>query len=61
MTFREHNCANPTMTSLEEVLSKQPGTPLSPEEDKLATTLVRRKLAQGSEDGMVHFRTGGQV
>ena len=46
---------------IDEVVAKSPDAPLSRQEDKLATSLVRRKLAHGSENGIVHFKTGGQV
>lgn len=62
MRFNEHTCgASPPVQSMDDVASKSPDIPLSRQEDKLATSLVRRKLAQVSEDGMVHFKTGGQV
>lgn len=66
-TFQEHICAdNSPMDQavddvVAEVVAKSPDTPLSSQEDKLATSLVRRKLAHGSENGVVHFKTGGQV
>lgn len=60
--FKEHTCAKPRAQYLDELLTTPIDTPLTRQEDKLATTLVRRKLAQGSaQDGLVHFRTGGQV
>ena len=65
--FTEHVCADnpPAHQVLDEVVAevvaKSPDIPLSRQEDKLATSLVCRKLAHGSENGIVHFKTGGQV
>lgn len=63
MRFKDHTCAvNPPVQTVDEVFAKSRDMPLSGQEDKLATNLIRRKLAQeGSEDGLLHFRTGGQV
>jgi hypothetical protein len=47
---------------VEEIMALPLGTPLSKQEDILATTLVKRKLAQGTaENNVLQFRTGGQV
>lgn len=62
--FEEHTCTTPVpqSPSLEEIMALPLDTPLSKQEDILATTLVKRKLAQGSaQDGILQFRTGGQV
>ena len=59
--FRAHTCKErPTGLSLDEVIAKPPNTPLSHQEDRLATSLLRRKMAQES-DGFLRFKTGGQV
>lgn len=49
------------MESVADVAAKPPTDPLSYQEDKLVTSLVRRKLAHASEDGVLQFKTGGQV
>lgn len=60
--FEEHTCTPlPPSQSLEEIMALPLDAPLSKQEDKLATTLVKRKLAQGKDDGVLQFRTGGQV
>ena len=47
---------------MDDLLAKPIETPLTYQEDKVATSLVRRKLAHsGSHDGLLHFKTGGQV
>lgn len=59
----EHTCvvSSPPVESVDDVASKSSSVPLSQQEDKLATSLLRRKLAQESQDGRVRFKTGGQV
>ncbi len=59
----EHVCTtgNQPELTVDDVVTKSPDVPLTTQEDKLATSLVRRKMAQGSEDGLIHFKTGGQV
>lgn len=52
---------NPPVECFNDVVVKPLTDPLTHQEDKLATCLVRRKLAQVSEDGLVQFKTGGQV
>ena len=52
---------SPPTASLDKLVAKSPDTPLSHQEDRLATSLLRRKLAQGSSDGLIQFKTGGQV
>lgn len=52
---------NPPAESLHDVVAKPVSEPLSLQENQLATSLVRRKIAQGSDGGMLQFKTGGQV
>ena len=62
--FTGHVCAedvNLPVASLDDVTAKPITEPLSHEEDRLVTSLVRRKLAQGLEDGLLQLKTGGQV
>lgn len=62
--MNEHTClVSPTMVveSVDEVAAKPSIVPLSQQEDRLATSLLRRKLALESQDGCVRFKTGGQV
>ena len=49
------------MESLDDVLAKPLETPLTHQEDKLATGLVRRKLAHCSDNRPLQFKTRGQV
>lgn len=52
----------PQSPSLEEIMALPLDTPLSRQEYKLATTLIKRKLAQGTaQDGVLKYKTGGQV
>jgi predicted membrane protein len=63
VNFKDHVCAlNEPSGSviIEDIMATPVDVPLSTLEDKLATSLVRRKLAQGS-DGCLRFKTGGQV
>lgn len=46
---------------MDDLVAKPADTPLSQQEDRLATSLVRRKLAQGSQGRLIQFKTGGQV
>lgn len=60
--FSEHTCTdNQYPQSVDEVVATPLDVPLSRQEDRLATSLVRRKIAQGSPNGLVQFKTGGQV
>ena len=55
---------SPTPTPVEsiaDVVARPISNPLSNQEDKLVTSLVRRKMAQASEDGLLQLKTGGQV
>lgn len=63
--YNDHVCTiDPpveSMQSVAEVVAKSLTDPLSHQEDKLVTSLVRRKLAQTSEEGVLQLKTGGQV
>lgn len=60
--FEEHSCTTLHPQSVEEIMATPLDTPLSRKENRLATTLVKRKLAErGGKDGILQFRTGGQV
>ena len=60
--FKEHTCVNaPSSSTVNDIFATPLETPLSQQEDRLATSLVRRKLALGAEEGIVQFKTGGQV
>ena len=62
MKIQQHICTeNLPVHLVDQVASVSPDTPLTHQEDKLATSLIRRKLAQESQDGLIHFKTGGQV
>lgn len=51
--FKDHVCAlDPPAESLADVAAKPLTDPLTHQEDKLVTSLVRRKLAHASEDGV---------
>lgn len=45
-------------SSLRDLIETSPEIPLSSEEDKLTTALIKRKL---SDNPIVHLKTGGQV
>ena len=46
---KEHICSlHPPILTVDDLVAKPADTPLSQQEDRLATSLVRRKLAQGS-------------
>ena len=48
--------------SVEGILSKSPEAPLTPLEQQLTTSLVRRQLSNTSTDsGLLHVKTRGQV
>lgn len=49
----------PSSSSVNEILSKSPEAPLTPIEQQLTTSLVRRQLSSGS--GMLEVKTRGQV
>ena len=52
----------PTQLSVEEILSKSPDTPLTQQEMKLTTNLVRRRLSEDPRgSGILQVKTGGQV
>lgn len=52
--YEEHTCADSRPPqSVDDIVATPLDTPLSRQEDKLATSLVRRKLAQGSRDGLL--------
>ena len=53
------NTSSP-INSIEDVLARSPNTPLTPQEMKLTTSLVRRQLSQES-NGVLEVKTGGQV
>lgn len=54
-------CDRP-VESVADVVAKPLTDPLSHQEDKLVTSLVRRKLAQADDGaGVLQFKTGGQV
>jgi hypothetical protein len=62
--FNDHVCTKDIpapMESVADVVAKPLTDPLSCQENKLVTSLVRRKLAQASEDGVLQLKTGGQV
>ena len=48
------------VTTIEEVLSKSPDTPLTPQEMKLTTRLVCCRLSE-DPNGILQMKTGGQV
>lgn len=47
-------------TTIDEVLARSPDTPLTPQEMKLTTSLVRRRLSE-DPNGILQMKTGGQV
>lgn len=61
--FKEHTYADteyPPTQSVDGVVATPPlDVPLSRQENRLTTSLVRRKMVQGSQDGLVIFKTGG--
>ena len=61
MNLKAHTCS-PSASSLDfDAIAATPlSVPLSRQEDRIATALLRRKMEQ-EKDGIVHFRTGGQV
>lgn len=52
---------DPPVESVADIAAKSSTDPLSHQEDRLVTSLVRRKLAHSSEDGVLQLKTGGQV
>ena len=48
------------VTTIQEVIAKSPDSPLTPQEMKLTTTLVHRRLSKSS-NGILEVKTGGQV
>ena len=60
--YKDHVCLmDPPTESIADVVARPITNPLSSQEDKLVTSLVRRKLSQASEDGVLQLKTGGQV
>ena len=51
---------NASVTTIQEVLAKSPDSPLTPQEMKLTTSLVRRRLSE-TPNGILEVKTGGQV
>lgn len=58
----EHTCAAnpPTTSALDSIAATPLDVPLSQQEDRVATSFLKRKMAQ-MEDGVIQFKTGGQV
>ena len=55
----QENGSSP-VTTIQEVLAKSPDSPLTPQEMKLTTSLVRRQLSE-TPNGILKVKTRGQV